>query len=251
MPEQVLALSARGLRKSYGALEVTKDVSFDVPEHTALGIIGPNGAGKTTLFNLITGTVKPGAGRVALFGQDITKVDAKRRCHMGIARSFQVPQPFAGLTAFENGLIAAAFGQGISEAAARDVAGEALDRTGLGPKANTLAGSLTLLDRKRLELARALATKPRLLLLDEIAGGLTEAECHDLVALIRDIRAAGTTIIWIEHVLHALLSVVDEVMVIDFGEMIAKGAPDEIMRDPRVAAVYLGPDEAELEVVHG
>lgn len=251
MPDQILALSARGLRKSYGALEVTKDVSFDVPEHSALGIIGPNGAGKTTLFNLITGTVKPSAGEVTMFGQDITKVDAKRRCHLGIARSFQVPQPFAGLSAYENTLIAAAFGQGISESQAQAAACDALDRAGLGPKSDVLAGSLTLLDRKRLELARALATAPKLLLLDEIAGGLTEAECHDLVALIREIREAGTTIIWIEHVLHALLSVVDEVMVIDFGEMIAKGTPQEVMRDPKVAAVYLGPGEEAEEVAHG
>ena len=243
MPDTVLALSARGLKKSYGALEVTKDVSFDVPEHSALGIIGPNGAGKTTLFNLITGTQRPNAGQISLFGQDITRSDARRRCHMGIARSFQVPQPFSGLTAYENTLIAAAFGQRISETAARTPAAEALERSGLGPKANVLAGQLTLLDRKRLELARALATAPRLLLLDEIAGGLTEAECHELIDLIRDIRAAGTTIVWIEHVLHALLSVVDEVMVLDFGEMIAKGEPARIMKDPRVAAIYLGPGE--------
>ncbi len=250
MPDRILALSARGLNKSYGALKVTKDVTFEVSAQTALGIIGPNGAGKTTLFNLITGTVKPSSGHVELFGEDITRVDARRRCHKGIARSFQVPQPFSGLTAFENTLIAASFGQQISETAARSIAGDALDRTGLGPKSDTLAGALTLLDRKRLELARALATNPRLLLLDEIAGGLTEAECHDLVALIRDIRASGTTIVWIEHVLHALLSVVDEVMVIDFGEIIAQGAPDEIMRDPRVAAVYLGPGENNQERTH-
>lgn len=251
MPEHISALSAYGLRKSYGALEVTKDVSFEVPEHSALGIIGPNGAGKTTLFNLITGTVRPNGGRVELFGEDITRADARRRCHQGIARSFQVPQPFSGMTAYENTLIAAAFGRRISETAARGPAAEALERSGLGPKANVLAGSLTLLDRKRLELARALATQPRLLLLDEIAGGLTEAECHELVDLIREIRAAGTTIVWIEHVLHALLSVVDEVMVLDFGEMIAMGAPDVIMKDPRVAAIYLGPDDETAEVAHG
>ncbi|MGD9863670.1 MAG: ABC transporter ATP-binding protein [Pseudodonghicola sp.] len=251
MPDTILALSAQGLRKSYGALEVTKDVSFDVPEHSALGIIGPNGAGKTTLFNLITGTVRPNAGRMQLFGQDITRADARRRCHLGIARSFQVPQPFSGMTAYENTLIAAAFGRRISETAARAPAAEALDRSGLGPKANVPAGSLTLLDRKRLELARALATAPRLLLLDEIAGGLTEAECHELIGLIREIRAAGTTIVWIEHVLHALLSVVDEVMVLDFGELIAMGAPDVILKDPRVAAIYLGPGDDTAEAAHG
>lgn len=250
MTDSAMALTADGLSKSFGALKVTQDVALNVPENSALGIIGPNGAGKTTLFNLVAGTIKADTGRIALFGTDITSFDARRRCHMGVARSFQVPQPFSGLTAYENVLIAAAFGRGISEHAARSHAADALDRSGLGAKADILAGSLTLLDRKRLELARALATGPRLLMLDEIAGGLTEAECHELVELIHEIRAAGVTIIWIEHVLHALLSVVDRVMVLDFGEVIAEGTPDAIMKDPHVAAVYLGPDAEEMETGH-
>lgn len=246
-----VALNVSGLTKSFGALAVTQDVSLRVAEGAALGIIGPNGAGKTTLFNLICGTVRPDTGRITALGVDISAMDARRRCHLGLARTFQVPQPFAGLTAYENVLIAAAYGRGLSEHSARPYAGEALDVTGLGAKANRLAGSLTLLDRKRLELARALATGPRLLLLDEIAGGLTEAECHALVALIKELRATGTTIVWIEHVLHALLAVVDEVLVLDFGKVIASGSPDEIMSDPQVAAVYLGPDADELEAQHG
>lgn len=245
------ALSVTALSKSFGALAVTQDVSFAVDRHTALGIIGPNGAGKTTLFNLIAGTMKANSGRIEVFGTDITRMTARRRCHLGLARSFQVPQPFSGMTAFENVLIAAAYGRGLSEHASRPHAAEALDRTGLGHRSNRLAGSLTLLDRKRLELARALATGPKLLMLDEIAGGLTEAECHELIALIREIREAGTTIIWIEHVLHALLAVVDRVLVLDFGKVIAEGAPDDIMKDPEVAAVYLGPDAEELETAHG
>ncbi len=247
----VHALSVEGLSKSYGALVVTQDVSFDVAEHEALGLIGPNGAGKTTLFNLIAGSTRPNAGRIKVFGRDISQLDARQRCHLGIARSFQVPQPFSGMTAYENVLIAAAFGRQLRESAARPFASEALDRSGLGHLAGRLAGSLTLLDRKRLELARALATGPKLLLLDEIAGGLTEAECQSLIELIREIRIAGTTIVWVEHVLHALLAVVDKVMVLDFGKIIAQGPPDAIMKDPHVAAVYLGPDAEDLEAVHG
>lgn len=251
MTESVAALSVVGLRKAYGALAVTQDVSFLVHEHRALGIIGPNGAGKTTLFNLIAGTQKADAGRISVYGTDITGLSAKERCHLGISRSFQIPQPFAGMTAYENVLIAAAFGRRLPEYSARSYATDAIDHAGLGHLSDRLAGSLTLLDRKRLELARALATGPRLLLLDEIAGGLTEAECVSLIDLIREIQAAGTTIVWVEHVLHALLAVVDEVLVLDFGKVIAHGPPDVIIKDPQVAAVYLGPDAQELENGHG
>jgi branched-chain amino acid transport system ATP-binding protein len=243
-PTRGVALVADMLNKSYGALAVTRDVSFSVPEGGALGIIGPNGAGKTTLFNLITGTTRADSGRVTLFGEDITGLDARKRCLAGIARSFQVPQPFADLSAYENVLVAAAFGRGLSEHAARPHAREALEVVGLLPKADAPAGSLTLLDRKRLELARALATGPRLLLLDEIAGGMTEAECNTLVGLIRRIRESGVTIVWIEHVLHALLPVVDHIVVLDFGKLIAEGPPDTILSDPHVTSVYLGPEEA-------
>ena len=241
------ALGVTGLNKAFGALVVAEDISFTVDDGMAFGIIGPNGAGKTTLFNLVTGTLRPDSGQVSLFGEDVSHLGAKARCAKGVARSFQVPQPFSHMSAFENVLTAAAFGRGISEAAAWPFAEEALDRCGLGPQSNRLAGQLTLLDRKRLELARALATNPRILMLDEIAGGLTEVECHDLIALIKDIRATGTTIIWIEHVLHALLAVVDHVLVLDFGKVIAQGDPEAIMKDPQVAAVYLGPDAEELE----
>lgn len=245
------ALAVEGLSKAFGALVVMQDVSFSVPQGQALGIIGPNGAGKTTLFNLVAGALQPNAGRIRLFGTDVSGLNARQRCHLGVARSFQVPQPFSGMTAYENVLIAAAFGRQLSETAARPFAAEALDRCGLTRVGDRLAGALTLLDRKRLELARALATGPSLLLLDEIAGGLTEAECKSLVDLIREIRAAGTTIVWIEHVLHALLAVVDKVMVLDFGKVIAAGPPDQIMKDPHVAAVYLGPDAEDLEAAHG
>lgn len=175
-------LGVTGLNKAFGALVVAEDISFTVDNGMAFGIIGPNGAGKTTLFNLVTGTLRPASGQVSLFGEDVSHLGAKARCAKGVARSFQVPQPFSHMSAFENVLTAAAFGRGISEAAAWPFAEEPQDRCGLGPQSNRLAGHLTLLDRKRLELARALATNPRILMLDEIAGGLTEVECHDLIA---------------------------------------------------------------------
>lgn len=249
------ALELCGLSKSYGALPVTRDVSLNVRQGEALGIIGPNGAGKTTLFNLITGAAKQDAGRIILKGKDISSMAARHRCHLGISRTFQVPQPFTGLTTYENALVAASFGQGVSQCEAGAIAQDALDRTGLAGFADTQAGSLTLLNRKRLELARAIATDPQLLLLDEIAGGLTEAECQDLVALIQDIKASGVTIIWIEHILHALLSVVDRVAVLDFGELIAVGSPSNVMNSPEVSAIYLGIDpeagpNTDAEFVH-
>jgi branched-chain amino acid transport system ATP-binding protein len=232
-------LSLSGVNKSFGALKVADDVTFDLPKGQALGIIGPNGAGKSTLFNLIGGALSPSSGQILFKGQDITSAPAATRCHAGIARSFQIPHPFVGMSVYENLLTAASFGvSGFADApaACRDI----LSRTGLLPKANRPASSLTLLERKRLELARALATGPELLLLDEIAGGLTEAECHDLVALIRDIHASGVTIIWIEHIVHALLAVVDHLMVIDFGKIVASGAPKAVMADPMVQEIYMG-----------
>jgi branched-chain amino acid transport system ATP-binding protein len=233
-------LSLHDISKSFGALKVTDGVSLDVSEGEALGIIGPNGAGKSTLFNLITGNFQPDLGRIEFLGRDVTRVPAMQRCRMGVGRSFQIPQPFGKLTVFENLLVAATHGQGKRES---DVVGEVaqvLDMAGMLGKANAVAGTLGLLDRKRLELARALATAPRLLLLDEIAGGLTEAECRILVATIRDIHARGVTIIWIEHVLHALTSVVGRIMVLDFGKVIALGAPRDVMASKEVREIYLG-----------
>ncbi|MBU0584103.1 MAG: ABC transporter ATP-binding protein [Alphaproteobacteria bacterium] len=235
-----MILKLENVSKSFGALTVADGVTFSVPRGEALGIIGPNGAGKSTLFNLITGNLLANEGRLEFLGGDVTRAPAMQRVRMGIGRSFQIPQPFEGLTVFENLLTAAAFGRGGREADMVDDCARILDETELIRKANTVAGTLSLLDRKRLELARALATGPELLLLDEIAGGLTEGECKVLVATIRQIHARGTTIIWIEHVLHALTSVVERLLVLDFGKVIGIGAPDEIMASKDVQEIYLG-----------
>lgn len=233
-------LQLHGLSKSFGAVTVADGLSYDLAQGEALGIIGPNGAGKTTMFNLITGTLSPDSGRIVFQGQDVTRHNAARRCRAGMARSFQVPQPFGGMTVFENAMIAATQAAGLRGAAAERLSLEVLEQTGLMGKANTLAGSLTLLNRKRLELTRALCARPKLLMLDEIAGGLTEGECVSLVQTIKDIHASGVSIIWIEHVVHALVAVVDRLIVIDFGRKIAEGAPKAIMASPEVQEIYLG-----------
>lgn len=234
-------LELQSVSKSFGAVVVARDLTFSVAQGGAVGIIGPNGAGKSTLFNLITGNLLPDAGRIEFLGRDVTRMPAMGRVRMGVGRSFQIPQPFEGLTVFENLLTAASFGRPPApEAEMVHDCAEILRRTGLLPKANLLAGSLSLLDRKRLELARALATGPELLLLDEIAGGLTEGECQALVETIRAIHAGGTTIIWIEHVLHALNSVVERLAVLDFGRLIGLGEPEAIMASREVREIYLG-----------
>jgi branched-chain amino acid transport system ATP-binding protein len=226
--------------KRYGALTVADKLSLTVGDREALGVVGPNGAGKTTMFNLITGDVAPNEGRVLFAGRDITAMASHERCRIGIARSYQIPHPFAKMTVFENLLVGAMFGGGEAEHASYRHCAEVLDLTGLGDKANVTAGALTLLQRKRLELARALATSPRLLLLDEIGGGLTEHECQALIQTIKAIRGSGVAIVWIEHIVHALLSVVDRLLVINFGEKLAEGEPRALMADPRVREIYMG-----------
>jgi len=226
--------------KSYGALKVVDAISLSVAEGETLGIVGPNGAGKTTLFNLISGDTRVDDGTVSFAGRDVTHLAPHRRCRSGIGRSYQIPQPFAALSVFENLLVGASFGGGLGESAAHSWCVEVLGQTGLAARANQLAGTLTLLDRKRLELARALATRPKLLLLDEIAGGLTEHESRALVQEIKAIRARGVTMIWIEHVMHALLAVADRLFVIDSGRELAEGAPQAVMGDPAVRKVYMG-----------
>lgn len=233
-------LTLTRVSKSFGALRVTDDVSIVVPKGQALGIIGPNGAGKSTLFHLIAGNFLPDAGTITLLGRDVTRLPAMARVRMGVGRTFQIPQPFEGLTVFENLVVAASFGRGLPEAAVTQDCISILEATEMMRRANVPAGALSLLDRKRLELARAMATDPELLLLDGIAGGLTEGECKALIATIRGIDARGTTIIWIEHVLHALTSVVERLLVLDFGRVIGIGEPGVIMASKEVREIYLG-----------
>lgn len=226
--------------KSFGALRVADSISFGLEEGEALGVIGPNGAGKSTLFNLITGNIRVDAGTIEFGGTDVTRQPPMARCLAGMGRTFQIPQPFVKLTVFENLLVAAAFGSRKREAEIGDRCADILVETGLISRANQPAGTLGLLERKRLELARALATDPRILLLDEIAGGLTEGECHELVETIRAIHRRGVSIIWIEHVLHALTSVVSRLVVLHFGRVIGIGDPDTIMASREVREIYLG-----------
>jgi branched-chain amino acid transport system ATP-binding protein len=233
-----VSLELRSVRKSFGAIPVADDISFSVGAGEAVGIIGPNGAGKTSLFNLISGDLLASSGHIAFLGKDVTVLGSRRRSHLGIARTYQVPLPFTGLSVYENVLVGAMFSGG--DIVPEDHSLDVLEKTGLIQRADALAGSLSLLDRKRLELARALSTCPRVILLDEIAGGLTEAECLQLVSLIRTIHASGTTVIWIEHIVHALLSVVQRLIVLDRGQVVADGNPHEVMRSPQVREIYLG-----------
>ena len=233
-------LEAENLSKSFGSLLVIDNFNMHLDEGEAFGIIGPNGAGKSTLFNLIAGTLRPNTGTVSFEGRDISHLPAHDRCRAGIARSYQIPHPFAGMTVFENLLVGGAFGGESGEAETYGFCVDILERTQLIGKANVLAGSLTLLERKRLELARALATRPRILMLDEIAGGLTEHEVDELIDLIREIRTENISVIWIEHIVYALLSVIDRLLVINFGQKMDDGDPQVVIDSPEVQKIYMG-----------
>lgn len=239
MDDQVL-LNAVGVSKSFGAIRVVHDVSFEVRTNQVLGILGPNGAGKTTLFNLISGDLRLDAGELLFAGSILQHEPPYKRCKRGIGRTYQIPKPYGGMTTFENLMVAAMFGASRSERSANVHCAEILDDCGLADKANKTAGSLTLLDRKRLEMARAMASDPKLLLLDEIAGGLTEQESHVLVDLVKKVRRRNVTVIWIEHVLNAIMAAADRMMVLNFGEKIAEGTPQAVIADPDVRRVYMG-----------
>lgn len=225
--------------KNFGAVRAVDDVSLSLEPGDTLGIIGPNGAGKSSLFNLIAGVMPANAGTVLWQGRDITGMTAAERCRAGIGRTYQIPKPFNGLTVYENLLVAAEFGGGSGEKV-KTHCWKILGQLELSHVANAQAGGLRLLERKRLEMARALATRPKVLLLDEIAGGLTDLECDSLIAAIKDIKAQGVSIIWIEHVVHALFAVVDRLAVINFGAKMVEGPPQETFQSSEVQSIYLG-----------
>jgi branched-chain amino acid transport system ATP-binding protein len=233
-------LELRDISKSFGGLAILNGLSFSLNKGEALGILGPNGAGKTTTLNVIAGELSPTAGKIFFQGQDVTRLPAAQRCHLGIARTYQIPRPFTGMTVFENVLVGARFGRKHSERAAETLCRAVLEQTNLYDRRDEVAGNLRLLERKRLELARALATEPKLLLLDEIGGGLTEHELHELLAVIQDLRARKVTLIWIEHIVHALASAVDRILAMHFGEKLAEGAPQDIIASKEFQEIYIG-----------
>jgi branched-chain amino acid transport system ATP-binding protein len=233
-------LELTGITKNFGGISVLTDLALRISDKEIVGILGPNGAGKSTLFNVIAGVLRPSAGEIIFKGRDISRMRAWDRCKLGIARTYQIPKPFAHMSVFENVLVASVHGGGLPVAVARPRARMALERTGLLDHHALLAGSLKLLDLKRLELARALASGPEILLLDEIAGGLTQAECNELVALIRAINAEGTTIVWVEHVMEALRSACSRLIVLHNGNIVADGVPEAVLAGEAVREVYLG-----------
>jgi branched-chain amino acid transport system ATP-binding protein len=236
------ALELDGVRKRFGQVLVADGLSLAVEEGQLLGIVGPNGAGKTTLFGMISGDVPTDSGEVRLGGRPVTSLGPAARTRLGIGRTYQVPRPFEHMTVFENVLTGAVYGAQLGKAEARQQALSVLELTGLLPVANRPAGRLTLLARKRLEVARALATKPAVLLLDEVAGGLTDPEVDELLEIVGTLKAQGLTVLWIEHVVHALLRSVDRLVCLASGSLVADGEPAAVMADPTVRQVYLGAD---------
>jgi len=233
-------LAGEGLSKRYGQVQVLSDVDFVVGAGEAVGIVGPNGAGKTTLLNVLAGSVPPTSGVVRLDGRDVTRQRPEARCRAGIGRAFQIPRPFGAMTVLENVVVGASYGAQLHGAAVSARAIEVLDFCGLTPLANRRAESLGLLHRKRLELARSLATNPQVLLLDEIGGGLTDAEAAELVITIRQLRELGIAVVWIEHIVHVLLQVVDRLVAMSAGRVIADGDPHAVLKDATVVDAYLG-----------
>jgi branched-chain amino acid transport system ATP-binding protein len=238
--EDAPILAAIGIRRRFGALVVLDGVDFAVGAGDAVGIVGPNGAGKTTLLNVLSGALRPSEGTVAFRGADVTRAGVSRRCRLGVGRAHQVPRPFGDLTVFENVFVGSATGGGLRGAAANARCVEVLELCGLVNVANRRAESLGLLDRKKLELARALGTNPVVLLLDEIGAGLTDAESEELVETIRDVRSRGVAIVWIEHIVHVLVQAVERLVCLDAGRVIADGAPGVVMKDTAVVDAYLG-----------
>jgi branched-chain amino acid transport system ATP-binding protein len=232
-------LELDGICKRFGLVTVADSISFSLERRTCLGLVGPNGAGKTSLFNMIAGSLSPDAGQIRFNGRDITHTPTYLRARLGIVRAFQIPQPFPHLTVYENVCAAAHYGGGLRGAWAEQWSAEVLRRVDLLPKAELAADRLRLLDRKRLELAKAIASRAELLLLDEIAGGLTDREVDELLALIAELKA-DHTIIWVEHIPRAMRYAADRVVVLHFGKLLLDGQPAEVMASPQFREIYMG-----------
>jgi branched-chain amino acid transport system ATP-binding protein len=233
-------LEASGIAQRFGALVVLDGVDFQLAAGESVGVVGPNGAGKTTLLSILAGSIRPTSGRVRYQGNDVTGMRADRRCRLGIGRTHQIPRPFVGMTVFENVLVGAMQGANQRRSAAYVRVVDVLQTCGLVDVANRRAADLGLLDRKRLELGRALATDPKVLFLDEIGGGLTDAEAIELVGTIKELRSRGIAIIWIEHIVHVLVQAIDRLVCLDAGRIIADGLPDAVLNDAAVIDAYLG-----------
>lgn len=238
-------LSFKNVNAGYGRVQILNDLSFEVKRGEVYGVIGPNGCGKTTMFNALIGLIVPTQGEISFDGTNITKLSANARCRLGCGRTYQVPRPFENMSVYENVLVAAVHGAGYSERAGRKVALDALRLTELYEKRELRSGELTLLDRKRLEIARALGTEPKLLLLDEVAAGLTEAEVQDVMKMVANLKAAGYSIIWIEHVIQTMVESTDTLMCMSEGHNLLVGKPIEVMNSKLVEDVYLGVEDDE------
>ena len=236
-------LTIERLTKSFGKVMAVENLSLQVNHGEILGIIGPNGAGKTTLFNLITGEIRPDRGKVVFNGTDVTFTHTYKRCRMGIARTYQIPRPFLNMSVLENILVGGVYGAAMGYVQSKQKCEEILEKTGLLSKRNFLAASLTLLDRKRLELAKALSTSPTLLLIDEVAGGLTESEVEEVLETIKSARKDGITVLWVEHIMMAMRKGPDRLLVMDFGQKLFYGKPEEALESKKVQEVYLGTEE--------
>ena len=231
---------AENLVKRIGSLVIADGISLAVPAGSVVGLIGPNGAGKTTMLGLLSGDVRLDAGTVRLNGRDVTRTGASQRARLGVGRTYQIPRPFSGLTVFEHALLAVQQTRHVSRAEANELAVAAIERCGLAALMNTLGGDLRLLDRKRLEMARAVSLNPSIILLDEVAGGLSTLEVNELIDIVNDLREEGVAFLWVEHVVRALVATADRVLCLYGGALIAEGSPSEVLEHPAVIESYFG-----------
>jgi len=236
-------LKIEGLSKSFGKVMAVCELDLEVYEGEILGIIGPNGAGKTTMFNLISGDIRPDAGKVIFRGTDVTHLPTFRKCRLGISRTYQIPRPFANMTIFENLLVGSIYSARSSYKKSKSQCEHILETVGLADRKNAVAGFLPLYDRKRLELAKALATDPHVLLVDEVAGGLSEPEVEEVIEIINAVRARGVTVLWVEHIIMAMQKGPSRLLVMNFGSKLFCGRPDEALGSEEVQRIYLGTEE--------